>query len=58
MAATITSVPDPDVAEAPIFLFTWRELVVLTVALTAVLGAILLLVVTSGQVARALAGNG
>ena len=60
MAATITRVGEAETttAERPVFLVTRRELVVLTVAIGAVLGAILLLVVTSGQMAAALASSG
>ena len=52
----ITTGPDSDAGEAPVFFLTRRELVVLTVSIALVVGALLLLVVTSGQVATALAG--
>ena len=57
MAATPTT-DYPETAEAPIFLVTRRELAVLTVAMAAVVGAGLLLVVTGGQVAAALSSQG
>jgi len=54
VAATTTSVePDAMTVGAPTFL-TRRELVVLSVALATVLGALLLLVLTGAHVAAAL----
>jgi hypothetical protein len=55
VAATITT-RDPDTTAESVFLVTRREAVVLAVTLAVVVGAILLLVVASGQVASALAG--
>ena len=49
---------DPDSDEHHVFFVTRRELIVLTVALAAVVGAILFLVVTSGHVAAALSSQG
>ena len=57
MAATITSVVDPDISE-PVFLVTRRELAMLAVALTVVFGAVLLLILTSGDLAATLFGPG
>lgn len=58
VAATITTVVDPDITPESVFLVTRRELAVLTVALTVVLSVLLLLVVTSGQLAGAVFGSG
>lgn len=58
MAATITTVVDPDITPDPVFLVTRRELAVLLVALAVVCGAGLLLVLTSGQLASALFSSG
>lgn len=55
MAATIATV-DESIATEPVFLVTRRELAVLAVTVAMVVGAVLLLIVTSGQVVGALAG--
>jgi len=51
-------VVEPDPAEASVFLVTRRELAVLAVAVAIVIGAVLLLVLTSHQVATALSSSG
>lgn len=53
MAATTTTVRERDADRADLFL-TGRELVVLAVALAIVVGAVLLLVLTSHQLAGSL----
>lgn len=58
MAVTINTMADPEVSRDPVFLVTRRELAVLTVALSMVLGAVLLLLVVSSQVTSALFGPG
>jgi len=58
MAATISAVVEPDPAEASVLLVTRRELAVLAVAVAIVVGAVLLLVLTSHQVVTALSTSG
>ena len=58
MAATINTMVDDEVSGDPVFLVTRRELAVLATALLLVVGAVLLLVVASGQVTSALLGPG
>ncbi len=57
MAATITTVVNPDTHPVPA-LVTRREAAVLTVALLLVLGAVVLLILASAQVTTALFGPG
>jgi len=54
MAATKTV--DAETGGEDVFLVTLRELAVLAVTLAIVLGAVLLLVVTSGRIVGAIAG--
>ncbi len=54
MAATISTVMDPDVTPDAVFFVTRRELAVLAMVVAVVVGATLLLVLTSSQVASAL----
>lgn len=56
MAVTINTMVAPEGSRDPVFLVTRRELAVLTVALSMVVGAVLLLLVASSQVASALLG--
>lgn len=56
MAVTINTMVEPEGSRDPVFLVTRRELAVLTVALSMVLGAVLLLLVASSQVTSALLG--
>jgi hypothetical protein len=55
MAVTINTM-DAEVQADPAFLVTRRELAVLTISLLMVIGAVLLLVVTSSQVTTAVFG--
>jgi hypothetical protein len=54
----MTTVMDADAGDDSVLLVTRRELAVLAVALAVVVGAVLLLVLTSSQVAEAVLGAG
>jgi multisubunit Na+/H+ antiporter MnhC subunit len=58
VAATITTVLEPEGGDEAVFLVTRRELAVLAVAITVVVAAVLLLIVTSGNVAGELLSSG
>ena len=56
MAATLSSMVNPDTTAEAARLPTRRELTVLAVILAVVIASVLLLIVASGQVAAALTG--